>query len=622
MTTKDRIHSIIQLLEAASDAYYNGQSILMSDEAYDALREELESLDPKNPFLGRVGAKVPVGLGATLLPVKMPSLQKIKPGTGQVDSFARRGFCRSWLLSEKLDGLSLLWESGSGALYLRGDGVQGVMLSHLATWIQGLRKPKTPCLIRGELLVRKSGAPKDCPLLRSWINGLVHQKQPDPELVRTLRFVAYEVLEPKGLTRSQQLAWLLREKFEAPWSMATDELSDTVLSETLLERRAACPYEMDGIVVGEDCVPYVQSAEYMALKDAALPKDMRAFKMPLQDQCAETNVVAVHWATSHQGYMIPRLEIQPVHIAGATIQFVTAHNARFVLDNGLGTGARIQVRRSGDVIPTLHAVLQKADPVFPTAGTWEWVGDSATAVHIRFVGDGAVNKELLGSKLTHFVRTLGVEDCGPGLIAKLVESGVGRVRDLVGLSESRFQEIVGKKNGSKLYQNLRTCLEKASEQDFLLASSVLPRGMGQTKTTVLFAAEADIRKWQALAGRKLDGWSETALQELLTALPAYFQWRSNELTNIPLRISATPAVGTISQTKGTVCFSGFRDKTLEAACSQYGWLFAESVSKKTNVLVVPDGDEASDTGKAKKARELGVRILGRSAFQAELLRSG
>lgn len=625
MATKERIQSLVQQLEAASDAYYNSQNVLMSDEAYDALRDELERLDPRNPFLARVGAKVPGGLGVVRLPVKMPSLQKIKPGTGQVESFARRGPCRSWILSEKLDGLSLLWESQSGALYLRGDGVQGVSLSNLAPSIAGLRKTKNHCLIRGELLVRKCDAPKDCPLLRSWINGLVHQKQPDASALRLLRFVAYEVLEPRGLTRSQQLAWLLQEKFEVPWCMSTDQLTDESLKEVLLERRTDSPYEMDGIVVAEDAVPWVQSAEYDALQEASLPKDMRAFKMPLQDQCAETVVVALHWATSHHGYIIPRMEIRPVQVAGATIQFVTAHNARFVLENGLGPGARIEIRRSGDVIPTLHRVLQKAEPVFPTAGTWEWAGDATSAVHIRFVGDGAANQELQGSRLTHFVRTMGVEDCGPGLIAKLVEAGVGRVCDLVALTEGRFQEIVGKKNGSKLHQNLRTCLQKATEQDFLLASSVLPRGMGHTKTTVLFAAEADIRKWRALAGRKLDGWSETSLQELLTTLPAYFQWRSNELADIPLRIATVAPMGVplgAGQTKGTVCFSGFRDKTLEAACGQRGWLIADSVSKKTNLLVVPDGEENSDTSKAKKARDLGLRIMGRSAFQTELLKSG
>lgn len=594
----------------------------MSDESYDKLREELETLNPNHPFLARVGAAVPVG--ATPLPVKMPSLQKIKPGTGQVEAFARRGNCRTWVITEKLDGLSLLWESRLDHLYLRGDGVQGLSLHSFAPHIRGLVKPKQNCLIRGELLVRKTDAPANAPLLRSWINGLVHQKQPDASALRSLRFVAYEVLEPRGLTRSQQIAWLLQNKFEIPWCMSTDILTDESLREVLLERRAACPYEMDGIVVGEDGVPWVQSAEYAALKDASLPKDMRAFKMPMQDQCAETTIVAVHWSTSHQGYIIPRLEIRPVQVAGATIQFVTAHNARFVLDKGLGPGARIEVRRSGDVIPTLHNVLQKADPIFPTAGTWEWAGAADTAVHIRFVGNAAANLEHMASQLTHFVRTLGVEDCGPGIIAKLVEAQIRRVLELVTLSEPRFQDILGPTRGSKIFQNLQSSLEKASEQDFLIASSILPRGTGETKTNVLFNRQPDIRKWPSLAGTKLDGWSEAAFQELLLVLPRYLEWRATELPMIPIRVpvSESKAV-TPAQHAGTVCFTGFRDKTLEAACIQRGWLIADSVSKKTTILVVPDGEESATTGKAKKAREMGtVQIKGRSAFEAELLRSG
>jgi NAD-dependent DNA ligase len=619
MNISNRICTIVKELEAASNAYYNGDTLLMSDDAYDQLRDELETLDPRHPFLERVGASVPVG--AVQLPVKMPSLQKIKPGTGQVEVFASRG--RSWIVSEKLDGLSLLWDSKSDNLYLRGDGVKGVSLRAFAPHIQGLVKPRQGCLVRGELLVRKTDAPPNIPLLRSWINGLVHQKQPDSTVLRLLRFVAYEVLEPRGLTRSQQIAWLIQNKFEIPWCMSTDSLSDESLKEILLERRAASVYEMDGIVVGEDSIPWVQSDDYRHTAIASLPKDMRAFKMPLDDQCAETVVKDVLWATSHQGYIIPRLEIQPIQVAGATIQYVTAHNARFIVENGLGSGARIEVRRSGDVIPTVHRILQRAEPKMPTKGTWRWDGDSSTAKHICLVNTEAGGKELVASKLTHFVRTLGVEDCGAGLITKLVDAEILDVRNLVNLAEDEFKKILGQKIGSKIYKHIHEKLATATEKEFLLASSLLPRGTGETKLQQLFVLEPDFRKWHSLKGGKIEGWSDTALQELLRIIPEYSAWRSYHLATVPLRL---PSVSTDKKDvplQGTVCFTGFRDKVLEAKCIELGWIVADTVNKKTTVLVVPDGEENGDSGKTKKAREYKtVRVIGRSAFQTQLLKSG
>jgi NAD-dependent DNA ligase len=111
------------------------------------------------------------------------------------------------------------------------------------------------------------------------------------------------------------------------------------------------------------------------------------------------------------------------------------------------------------------------------------------------------------------------------------------------------------------------------------------------------------------------------LAELIAALPAYEAWRRSETPHIPYPI--LPAVMPLvhaapSVAKGTVCFTGVRSKELEAELEAAGWKIVSSVSGKLGVLIVADTDGADSSEKAKKARDLGVRILKISSVKKEL----
>jgi NAD-dependent DNA ligase len=103
------VNQLVSLLQQASDAYYNKEKPIMTDEEYDTLREQLEEAHPNHPFLKQIGASV--GKGAVKLAYKMASLNKIKPGSGAVDSFVASSKKKEWLLSDKLDGISVLWDT-------------------------------------------------------------------------------------------------------------------------------------------------------------------------------------------------------------------------------------------------------------------------------------------------------------------------------------------------------------------------------------------------------------------------------------------------------------------------------------------------------------------------------
>ena len=607
---------LVSILTKASHAYYNGSTEgVLGDEEYDRLRDLLEEMNPNHPFLKQIGA--PVEKGAVKLPSKMASLNKIKPGTGAVDSFVRSSTIPAWVLSDKLDGISVLWDTGKRKMYLRGDGLMGVDVSAFAPYLSGVfpRGFQKKWMIRGEL-VMPNDVPIEGTLSRSFVNGQLHQKTPIPEQLGKIRFVAYELLVPSGLSRLEQLQALGEAGFEVPWACVVTSLSDEMLSNTLTHRRKESKYPIDGIVVGENCVPKKQEGG----TSVENPKDMRAFKMPMDDQRATTTVVDILWSASYQGYWIPRIQILPVTIGGSRIEFLTGHNARFVLTNEIGKGAVIVVRKSGDVIPTLDSVITKGSAIQLPEG--EWDGDASNASHYK-LKSGVSNPEVLSKKLEHFAKTLDIPHLGPGLVAKLVAEGKDTPNDLLTIEKVDLEIILGKGMAAKIYPAIQEKLQSCSELTLMIASGMMPRGVGNTKLEALFALQSDISKWSSI--KSCEGWSADALTSFLATLPAYVAWRQKELPILPYPCRTTvPSKGPdlafgvdVPPIRGYVCLTGFRDAELQRKLEAKGFVFVAGISKKVTHLLVKASGETSE--KVKKASELGIRILTREEAIQEYL---
>lgn len=589
---------IVSQLRSSAQAYYNTGEATMTDEHYDTLREQLEELNPDHPFLKEVGA--PPKDKAVVLPFMMASLNKIKPGTGAVETFTKKALTpeQTWVLSEKLDGISALWYNGR--LYLRGDGVNGVDVSSFATYIQGL--VPTPYAVRGELVLPRGVMTGT--VARSWVNGQLHQKVPIPEELTKIRFVAYErvnTTEPSWL----QFNLLRKARFEIPWISLVSKtfMNDEALGKVLLERREKSIYDTDGIVVCENTALPSLSTQ-TTLKN---PTYKVAFKMLLTDQCAETVIQEIEWNPSAQGFLIPRIRIEPVVVGTARIEYVTAHNARFVVDNKLGIGARIVIRRSGDVIPAVERVIQPStQPLMPSQHTWKWQNNDATAAHIVLNGD-AQPKEVRAARLVIFAKTLDIAGLGPGIAVKLVDAGLDTLEKVWKASGETLAKAIGKGNGAKITDQLSTL--HPTESQLMVSSCLLPRGIGEVKLKTLFEFEPDVRKWKTLP--VLAGWSADTLDELKSSLGPYEAWRRTELTQVPYPILSSPSIKTNTKPfKGSVCFTGVRSKELEARLESAGWKIVDAVSSTLTVLIVADGEANSMTGKAKKARDVGtVRIL-------------
>jgi NAD-dependent DNA ligase len=290
----------------STKAYFNEQPI-MTDNQYDIVKEYIENKYPTNQIICQVGA--PIEKNKVQLPYLMASMDKIKPDTNALTIWISK-YKGPYVLSCKLDGVSGLYttEGAVPKLYTRGDGKIGQDISHLIPY---LRLPKKKDLvIRGEFIIPK--AVFDAKYKgkfangRNMVAGIINHKSINTDVVKDLHFVAYEIIKPVK-TPSSQFSLLSKLDIEVVLWKSETVLSNELLSQTLIEWRANYAYEIDGVIVTNDAIYERKTGN---------PDHSFAFKMVLSDQIAEAKVVDVIWTPSKDGYLKPRVRIEPINLGG------------------------------------------------------------------------------------------------------------------------------------------------------------------------------------------------------------------------------------------------------------------------------------------------------------------
>jgi hypothetical protein len=154
----------------------------------------------------------------------------------------------------------------------------------------------------------------------------------------------------------------------------------------------------------------------------------------------------------------------------------------------------------------------------------------------------------------------------------------------------------------------------------MVASSIMPRGVGETKLSALFEKEKNPRLWSP--SLSVTSWTTASLQNFLDELPKYIAWRKAELPEIPFPKGVAVAAGGQVPAGGgggqVVCMTGFRSKELEASLISRGHTISPTLTSKVTVLLVPDG-ERKESEKTKAASEKGVPILTVGEFKTKYL---
>jgi len=440
---------------------------------------------PHNKLITEVGAPVgAVERNKVKLPYEMPSMDKIKPDTGALSGWMQK-YGGPYVLSCKLDGVSGLYvmEKGGAKLYTRGDGVVGQDITHL---LRPLKLPVVPVgvAIRGEFILPKrvfdSKYRGTFANPRNLVSGIVNAKKVD-EKASDLHFVAYEVISPEMIP-SEQMAKLVEWKLEVVRHSTSESLTNEILSEILLDWRANYEYEIDGVIVCDDSRIYPRVS--------GNPEHAFAFKMVLSEQMAECTVVDVIWTPSKNGYLKPRVRIEPVALGGVVIEYATGFNGKFILDNRIGIGAVIQMIRSGDVIPFIKGVVVPAEVAKMPEVAYEWTDTGVDVVLTNVMDDETVRHKTVAG----FFVGLEVDGLSLGNIRRLFRGGFDTVGKILRMSVADFESVEGfqKKMAEKIFGGIREKVAGASLLKIMVVSNQMGRGLGDKKLTPIMEAFPDI----------------------------------------------------------------------------------------------------------------------------------
>ena len=242
------------------------------------------------------------------------------------------------------------------------------------------------------------------------------------------------------------------------------EISNEVLSKILMDWRKDYKYEIDGIIcINDEIYP----------RPKGNPEYAFAFKMMLSDQIAEAKVIDILWTPTKDGYLAPRVQIEPVKLKGSIINFVTGKNARFIEDNKIGIGAIIKLVKAGDVIPEIASIITPApEALFPTE-PYIW-NETHIEIMLKNKED---DKRVLEKNIETFFKTLNVNGFGPGLVNRIIKAGYRSVSAILAMTEEDFLKIEGfkKKLAEKIYNNIHSHIEKATLIELMVGSNIFTR---------------------------------------------------------------------------------------------------------------------------------------------------
>ena len=324
------LNEIKKILQEANDAYYNTGNSTMSDEEFDELLDIIRENSPDDPFLNEIGAPIRDEVIKEPLPYWMGSMDKVKPNTKELESWLSKNKS-PYVISEKLDGVSALLsfnfeKPNTIMLYTRGNGKIGQNISYLIPQLHLnndaiLKKVKTTKIsIRGELIMKKTTFEEkysmNYPKCRSLVSGNVNAKKPDPNIIKDMDFIGYEVILDENNSKSASII-SIEKQFKlikqlnlkcVNYKIVKETPSSEVLTKHLLDMKTKSDYEIDGIIISNN--------KENIKNTSGNPKYAVAFKTKLDEQMETTSVVDVEWNPSKHGTLIPRIKFEPIVIGG------------------------------------------------------------------------------------------------------------------------------------------------------------------------------------------------------------------------------------------------------------------------------------------------------------------
>jgi DNA ligase (NAD+) len=378
---RTRHRDLAEELDRYAFAYYVLDQPLVSDGQYDELMGELKALEAAHPALvtpESPSQKVNGGFSATFAPVRhlerMQSLDNVF-SREELDAWAARverdaGSPVGWLCELKIDGLAVALVYERGRLVraaTRGDGVTGEDVTANVRTMDDVPQQLTGSdvpdrlEVRGEIyfpvaafadlnasMVEQGRAPFANP--RNAAAGSLRQKDPRVTASRPLRLILHGLGAHDGWQPERQSeAYARLRELGLPTSGRYEVVDDLdavwAYVERYREQRHSVEHEIDGVVVKVDQV----ALQRRLGSTSRAPRWAIAFKYPPEE--ATTRLLDIRVNVGRTGRVTPFAFMEPVKVAGSTVQLATLHNASEVKRKGVLIGDTVVVRKAGDVIP-------------------------------------------------------------------------------------------------------------------------------------------------------------------------------------------------------------------------------------------------------------------------------
>lgn len=670
MSNKAR-HRMTELINEIRDhqfKYYVLDQPTITDAQFDALLQELQILEDKNPELREADSPTQhVGGGFSTQFEQRDHIEKMMSldNVFDTDELAQ-WFDRvekeiaqpQYLCEVKVDGLAINLTYEKGVLVrglTRGNGVTGEEVTLNVKTIKNLphqlRGDTAPSLIevRGEVFfpiqafneLNESLEEAGKQLFanpRNGAAGSLRQKDPRVTASRPLSVVVHGVGAREGIDfDSQSSAYEKLRSLGLPTSDRFKVCGTRAEVEKFIQfyadHRHDVEHEIDGVVIKVDSLSQQQQLGFTS----RAPKWAIAYKYPPEE--VTTVLLDIKVSVGRTGRVTPFAYMEPVKVAGSTVTNATLHNAEEIVRKGVLIGDTIVIRKAGDVIPeVLGPVLEKrkgSERAFvmptqcPECGS-ELRAMSQGDVDIRCPNTQSCPAQLreriyyIGSRAALDIDVLGYEAASALLDAKIIEDE----SDLFNLTADALvaSDFFVKKDGKPAanVDKLLAALDEAKTRPLwrtLVALSI--RHVGPTAAQGLAAALGSIKAISEATAQELadiDGVGEIIAESIIEWFGVKWhqeiisKWEKAGVCMVNTQgeqLPQTLAGLTFVVTGGLDSFS--RDGISETIAA-HGGKASSSVSKKTDYLLA-----GSDPGsKLAKAQELGVPVIDEARFK-ELL---
>ncbi len=642
-------------------------SPVITDAEYDALFNELRELEATYPDLALPDS--PIQRAGSDLSDEFVKVQHAAPVLSLANAYSAddlnewetrtlkllsAGTSLDYTLEPKLDGLTVVLTYENGVLKqaaTRGNGLIGDDVTPNIRTIKTvpLRIPAHPngktaperLVVRGEVLYhkrdfealnRRQVEAELAPFInaRNAASGALKQKDSRITASRPLTMYVYQIISARGITLDHQWDMLdfLREMgfLVAPQSALYPTLSDIIQQiPTWESERDALDYEIDGVVIKVNDL-HIARELGISGKD---PRGAVAYKFPARE--ATTKLLSTVVNVGRTGRVIPNAVLEPVFIGGITVVAATLHNYDIVNLLDIRIGDTVVVRRMGDVIPNVVAVIadvRTGDEIPITPPQRCPFCDTAIIRPEGTVDYMCPNlrcPERVYRQIEFFVSrgAMDIDGMGSQTVKTLIEKGfITDEADIFTLSDKKEQLLALDGFGEKKVGNLLDSLTAAKHRP--LARLITALGVENVGSTIAVDLARHFGSMDALISATADQLLEVdGIGDILAnGIVAWFAEPYHRATVEKLRsfgvnLQDEPRERASNAFEGmTFVLTGTlptlsREQATELIES-HGGKVSSTVSKKTNYVLVGD----SPGSKAEKATKLKVPIIA----EADLLK--